>query len=237
MKDPIQAILFDLDGTLLSNNMDDFLPHYFELLGRRMAHIMRPKPFLAHLMRATRVMIANDGHATNEQVFAKAFFPVNGHLRQEVEPLFRDFYANDFPSLRRYTQRKPEARHIVQLAFDLGLKVVIATNPVFPAVAVHQRLAWAGVDDLPYDLVTTYENSWAAKPNLLYFEQVLERIRQPASATLVVGDEDMDMVAAHLGCRTFLVPGPRSDLAASTPQPTYQGTLTDLETLLQVLRS
>jgi FMN phosphatase YigB (HAD superfamily) len=182
-------------------------------------------------------MIANDGHATNQEVFGKAFYPVNGHSPEEVEPLLRDFYANDFPSLRRYTERKPEARRVVQLAFDLGLEVVVATNPVFPAVAVDQRLAWAGVDDFPYDLVTTYENSRATKPNLLYFEQVLESIGQPASATLVVGDEDMDMVAAHLGCRTFLVPGPRSDLGETTPQPTYQGTLTELETLLQALGS
>jgi FMN phosphatase YigB (HAD superfamily) len=202
-----------------------------------MAHIMPPKPFVTHLMRATGAMIANDGHATNEHVFGKAFYPVNGYTREQVEPLFQDFYANVFPRLRRYTQRRPRARHAVQLAFDLGLDVVIATNPVFPAVAVYQRLAWAGVDDLPYDLVTTYENSRATKPNLLYFEQILESLGRPSAATLVVGDEDMDMVAAHLGCRTFLVHGPRSDLAASTPQPTYQGTLTDLETLLQVLSS
>jgi FMN phosphatase YigB (HAD superfamily) len=237
MKDAIQAILFDLDGTLLSNNMDVFLPHYFELLGSHMAHIMPPKPFLAHLMRATGAMIANDGRATNEQVFSKAFYPVNGYTREQVDPLFQDFYANDFARLRTYTQRRPRARHAVQLAFDLGLDVVIATNPVFPAVAVYQRLAWAGVDDLPYDLVTTYENSRATKPNLLYFEQILESLGRPSAATLVVGDEDMDMVAAHLGCRTFLVPGPRSDLAETTPQPTYQGTLTELETLLQVLSS
>ena len=233
MNDSIQAILFDLDGTLLSNNMDVFLPHYLKLLSVRTAHIMPPERFVAHLLRATESMIANDGRATNEEVFAKAFFPVNGHSREEVEPLFRDFYANDFPKLRKYVQRKPEARRIVQLAFDLGLDVVIATNPVFPAVAVYQRLAWASVDDFPYDLVTTYENSRATKPNLLYFEHVLESIGHPPEATLVVGDEDMDMVAAHLGCRTFLVPSPRSDLAATTPQPTYQGALTKLATVLQ----
>ena len=29
MSDQIHAILFDLDGTLLDNDMDRFLPHYF----------------------------------------------------------------------------------------------------------------------------------------------------------------------------------------------------------------
>ena len=233
MKEEIRAILFDLDGTLLSNDMNVFLPHYFELLGNRVSHLVPPEPFLAHLLRATDKMIANDGHATNEEIFADAFFPFAGHSREEMEPLFRDFYANDFPVLRKYTQRKSEARPLVQLAFDLGLDVVIATNPVFPAVAVFQRLAWAGVDDLPFDLVTTYENSRATKPNLLYFEQILETLGHPPEAALVVGDENMDMVAAKLGCHTFLVPGPRSELAPTTPQPTYRGTLTDLDALLR----
>jgi hypothetical protein len=49
----------------------------------------------------------------------------------------------------------------------------------------------------------------------------------------MVGDEDMDMVAANLGCRTFLVPGPRTELDPTTPQPTYRGTLADLVALLK----
>jgi FMN phosphatase YigB (HAD superfamily) len=109
--------------------------------------------------------------------------------------------------------------------------VVIATNPLFPATAIQQRMAWAGVDGFPYRLVTTYENSRATKPNLLYYQQILEAIGQPPQACLMVGDEDMDMVAAHLGCHTFLVPGPRTELDPTTPEPTYRGSLADLVTL------
>ena len=29
-----QAVLFDLDGTLLDSNMENFLPHYFSRFGR-----------------------------------------------------------------------------------------------------------------------------------------------------------------------------------------------------------
>ena len=90
-----------------------------------------------------------------------------------------------------------------------------------------------GVADFPYRLVTTFENSRAAKPNLLYFEQILETIGHLAEESLVVGDEDTDMVAAHLGCPTFLVPGPRTKLSPTTPKPTYRGTLMDLGRLLQ----
>ncbi len=235
MKSPIRAVLFDLDGTLLSNDMDVFLPHYFRLLATRVARLVAPDEFMTHLMQASEAMLANDGHMTNEEVFAREFYPRVACSREELEPIFQDFYANDFPVLRQYTQRRPEARQVVQQAFDLGYDVAIATNPLFPATAVEQRLEWAGVDGFPYRLVTTYENSRATKPNLLYFEQILETLGHPAEAALVVGDEDMDMVAAHLGCSTFLVPGPRTELAASTPRPTYEGALAEVGALLERL--
>ena len=235
MKRQIRAILFDLDGTLLDNDMDKFLPPYFQLLSASVAHLLPPKEFMAHLMQATEVMMANDGRATNEDLFASAFYPLAGHSRQEIEPLFADFYDRDFPTLKRYTRRKPEARQIVQRAFELGYDVVIATNPLFPAMAVQHRLEWAGIADLPFRLVTSYENSRATKPNLLYFEQILKTLGHPAQAALVVGDEDMDMVAAHLGCPTFLVPGPRTALSPTTPRPAYSGTLNDVGELLERL--
>lgn len=233
MKNSVRAILFDLDGTLLDNDMDVFLPHYFRMLSARVAHLMPADAFMAHLMRSTELMLANDGRATNQDVFDAAFFPLAGHSREELEPLFQGFYADDFAALRQYTRCKPEAPQVVQQAFDLGLDVVIATNPLFPATAVEWRLEWAGVAGFPYHLVTSYENSRAAKPNLRYFQGILETIGQPADAALVVGDEDMDMVAGHLGCQTFLVPGSRTKLSSNTPEPTYRGTLGDVGVLLQ----
>jgi FMN phosphatase YigB (HAD superfamily) len=232
LPDNIQAILFDLDGTLLGNDMEVFLPHYFRALTARVADAMGPEAFMAHLMSATEVMMANDGRATNEEVFASAFYPLAGREQDEWEPVFYDFYARDFGALQEYTHCKPEARRVVQLAFDLGLKVVIATNPLFPEQAIRHRMEWAGVADFEYDLVTTYENSRAVKPNLLYFENILATIGCPAEASMVVGDENMDMVAAHLGCITFLVPGARTDLAPTTPRPAHEGTLLDLEGML-----
>jgi FMN phosphatase YigB (HAD superfamily) len=237
MTDQIQAVLFDLDGTLLANDMNVFLPHYFERLTARVAHLVAPGEFLARLRAATDRMLANDGQATNQEVFNEAFYPVAGHSREELEPILLEFYTQDFPVLQRYTRRKPEARRVVQRAFDLGYDVVVATNPLFPAIATQQRLEWAGVADFPYRLVTSYENSRATKPSLRYFEEILETIGQSPVASLMVGDEDMDMAAGRLGCATFLVRGPRTDLSPTTPSPTYQGTLADLEPLLARLRS
>jgi FMN phosphatase YigB (HAD superfamily) len=228
-----RAILFDLDGTLLDSNMDHFLPPYFSSLAARVAHIAPPKEFIAHLLAATERMLANDGRATNEEVFTAAFYPFAGHSRAELEPIFEDFYEKDFPGLRQYTRRKPEAREVVRLVFALGHKVAVATNPLFPETAVRQRLAWAGVDDFPYDWVTTYENSRCCKPNLRYFDAIAERLAVPPEASLVVGDEEMDMVSARAGFATYLVPGPATALSPATPEPTYRGSLAELARLLE----
>jgi FMN phosphatase YigB (HAD superfamily) len=230
---PYLAVLFDLDGTLLENDMDAFLPPYFQMLSSRFSHLLPPEKFLRDLMEATNVMMANDGRKTNEEVFAEAFYPMVGLPREELEPIFYAFYANDFDRLQRYTQRRPEALAAVQTAFDHGLDVVVATNPLFPAIAIGKRLEWAGVADFPYRLITTYENSRACKPNLLYFQHILEEINRAPQECLVVGDEAMDMVAGHLGCDTFLIPGPRTDLDEDTPEPTYRGTLGEVFLFLE----
>jgi FMN phosphatase YigB (HAD superfamily) len=233
MTDKFKAVFFDLDGTLLDSNMETFLSPYLKLISARIAHIMPPQEFVAELLRATGMMLTNDGQVTNEELFAAAFYPAIGRSRAEMEPIFEAFYAEDFPKLQGYTQRKPEARRVVQRVFDLGYDVAVTTNPLFPATAVMQRLAWAGVDDFPYDLITTYENSRYCKPNPRYFEDVAVRLGHPTGACLMVGDEEMDMAGALAGCPTFLVPSSATRLGADTPQPTYRGALEDVLALLE----
>jgi FMN phosphatase YigB (HAD superfamily) len=228
-----RAVLFDLDGTLLDSSMESFLPVYLKALSERVAHLFPAKPFIAHLMQATEAMAANDGRATNAEVFASAFYPYNGHERSVLEPVFDAFYAEDFPKLQVVTRTKPEARPVVELIVSLGYDIAIITNPLFPETAIRQRMAWADVVDLPWKWITTYENSRYVKPNLRFFDDVCARLGHTPRECLVVGDEHMDMVAKRSGCDTFLVRGRATALLANTPEPTYEGTLTDLAALLE----
>ncbi len=61
---------------------------------------------------------------------------------------------------------------------------------------------------------------------------ICEEINQPPEACLMVGDEDKDMVAANIGCQTFLINSVNTKMDDSMPEPTYRGTLADLGNML-----
>jgi HAD superfamily hydrolase (TIGR01549 family) len=186
----IRAVLFDLDDTLLENNMDRFMKEYFGLLTPHMAHLVPPEKFISALLHATYAMIKNNDPAiTNRQVFIDDFFPRVGWTEEKMMPLFDDFYAVQFDKLRSLTRPNPSARVAIQTAFDTGCDVVIATNPIFPETAIRQRMEWAGISDFPFKLITSYEVMHFAKPNSRYYSEILERIGRNPDECIMVGDD------------------------------------------------
>lgn len=205
-----EAVLFDLDDTLLGNSMDTFLPAYFRALTRYLEHLIPPERLIAQLMHATDAMDAHHSvQLTNEEAFASAFYPALEQDRSNLEPLFQRFYIEEFPKLRPLTCARPEARLLVQRALDEDLQVVVATNPLFPRIAVEQRLAWAGVpvDQFDYALVTTYENMHATKSHPAYYREILSRIGRRPDECLMVGDSwELDVApASSVGLRVFWI--------------------------------
>lgn len=228
----LKAILFDLDGTLIDVDLDKFIPGYLNLIANSLAHLIPPKKVVRALLKTSEIINNNDGKITNEEAFINYFFPIEGYGWEDLQPIFDIFYQNKFPELRKFTKKKPEARKVMETVFSNGYKVVIATTPALPLTAIEQRLDWAGVGDFSYALITSVENSYATKPNLLYYELIFKYLKVSAQESIMVGDEDKDMVCAKLGSQTFLVNSPSTDLKEDTPKPTYNGELKDLLDIL-----
>jgi FMN phosphatase YigB (HAD superfamily) len=233
----LRAVLFDLDDTLLGNRMDAFLPAYFQALTRYLDHLIPPERLIDYLMQATKAMDADrTRELTNEEAFASVFYPLLDQERSTVEAAFERFYAEAFPKLRSLTRRRPQAGSLVASALDHGLQVAIATNPMFPRVAVEERLAWAGVpaEDFDYALVTTYENMHATKSHLAYYREILERLDRRPGECLMVGDDwRMDILpASAVGIHVYWI-NEEDALPAPDPSLVGRGTLADLWEELQ----
>lgn len=231
----IKAVLFDLDGTLLPMDYEEFLREYMALIGSHTAHLVNPRQLMAQLLASMAVMVADtNADRTNEAVFAADFYPRLGIDAAILAPVLEDFYRNRFPLLIEATQPSAAARQAVQAVISRGLPVVVATNPIFPEMAIHERLRWAGVADLPFCHVTCYEKSHFCKPNPAYYLEVAAQIGQDPRDCLMVGnDVEEDLAAALVGMKTFLVTDCVVNTKGLTACADRQGSLAELAAWLQ----
>jgi FMN phosphatase YigB (HAD superfamily) len=224
----LRGVLFDLDGTLLDVDLDAFLRRYFLALGSVASSHFPGIAFMPALLASTSAMQRPHPGRTNKEVFDADFLARTGFDVAANHEVFDDFYRDVFPTLGDGYGPKTGARAVVETAKALGLKMAIATQPIFPAAAIAHRLAWAGLADVAFDAVTTYESMFACKPQRAYFEQTSAMIGCAPEQCLMVGDDrDIDMPASDVGMRTFYVGGD-----AETPAD-HRGTLRVLADLLQ----
>lgn len=203
----LKAVLFDLDGTLLPMDQDEFVKAYFRLLAKKLApYGYEPDKLVKAVWHGTGAMIQNDGSRTNETVFWNDFTNIFGEQARAHEPVFAEYYEKDFQQVQNSCGYTPKAAEIVRSLKAAGVRVALATNPVFPAIATESRIRWAGLEPEEFELYTTYENIGFCKPNLDYYREILRRMELDAADCLMVGnDVDEDMVAGQLGMEVFLL--------------------------------
>ena len=203
----LTTVLFDLDGTLLPMDQDVFVNSYFGNLCRKMAaYGYEPERLVKNIWKGTAVMVRNDGSVTNEEAFWNFFAGEYGEASRDHIPIFDDFYHNEFQAARSSCGFTPRAKQVIQLVKDLGLRVILATNPIFPAVATESRIRWAGFQPEMFEYYTTYENSCTSKPNPAYYREILRKCGLQAEECIMVGnDTGEDMIAESLGMRVFLL--------------------------------
>ncbi len=227
---PCKYLLLDLDGTLLPMDKEVFLRGYLRAMAARMASFAAPEDFVKYLLAATRAMVENlDPELTNAEVFRNDFFSRSGLPEKEIMAVFERFYHEDFPRLAALTGNTPLARALCLAALNQGIELVVATNPIFPLIAIEERLRWAGVGDLPFRLVTAYEAMHFCKPRPQYYREILDLLGAgPAECLMAGNDPGEDLVAGDLGIRTFLVTDHLIGRQGSDRRPDFTGRLSDL---------
>ena len=203
----LQAVLFDLDATLLPMDQDEFVRAYMQgLVTKLVPHGYDQQRLIDAVWAGTAAMVKNNGATTNEEAFWRVFCDAFGADARQDEPILDDFYHNEFQTIQQICGYTPAAAETVRALSARGVRVALATNPLFPAIATESRMRWAGLAPNDFELYTTYENISYCKPNLDYYREILRRLDLDPQECLMVGnDVGDDMVAAELGMRVFLL--------------------------------
>ncbi|MBR5538489.1 MAG: HAD family hydrolase [Clostridia bacterium] len=203
-----EAVLFDLDGTLLPMDYDGFIKGYLGLLCQKVGYLgYGAKELVGAMWQGVGAMVKNDGTMTNCDAFWKAFAGVFGDKVYEDIPVFDKFYTEEFHGAKAFTGENPLALKAVELARKAADKVVLATNPIFPSQATSSRLSWIGLSYGDFDFVTDYYNSGYCKPSPKYYVDIAQKMGVDATKCLMVGNntEEDIVAAAAAGMDTYLI--------------------------------
>lgn len=193
------TVLFDLDGTLIDLNQDEFIRLYFAVLLDRLAALGYERDFmLSAVETAIRATKRNDGTCTNEARFWQSLDEAVGGLTDTLREAILSFYSDDFAEILEKTCTPyPRSREILDAARARGLRIILATNPLFPAECTYARIRLGGMSPNDFEYITAYENSSHCKPNPDYFTELLAKLGISPKECIMVGNDTKDDFSAH----------------------------------------
>ncbi len=249
----LKAVLFDLDNTLIRFDEREFFEAYIPRISTVFSDLMSPETLITKLLLSTQMLMNNNGQMPNAEYFMSSFSQGYEGYKEEIWKRFIKFYETEFHQFRALVSVTPGVREVFVKLKEMGMKLVIASNPIWPQIVQMKRLAWAGLGDWNFELVTSIENMSYCKPHIEYYLEVCQKISEKPEGCLMVGNDPVnDLVVAKIGMKTFLVTDGsefdgselelsksiRDDTAVELIAPDFQGLLSDVpeavETLLKL---
>lgn len=223
----IQAILFNLEGTLVDVDTTDFMRNYLGILAPRFAHLLSPDKFSKQFVKSLETSQNNNNpEQTNKQKLGDDFSKAIGQSLTVLCPIFEEFYESDFPTLRCLVQPIPQGVKVVEYAIQQGFLTAVATNPILPIGAMREYIHWAGLKPESFKVIPALEDFHFFKPQLEFFQEVAERLGVKPNNCLVVSGQTQDIICQDIGMKFFLISQGAND------QADYVGNLDDLYRLI-----
>lgn len=234
----IDTLLCDLDGTLLPLPPQQFLESYFRALVKKVAPLGYEKDALIRaIWQGTAAQQSNCGEQTNYQLFWDVFLAALGKRACELEDVLLSFYQNEFASLRDELAITADRGQLVAALKGRGYDLVLASNPVFPIVAMESRMLWAGLRSADFSYISHYENSHFCKPNPRYYQEICRNIGKSPEQCLMIGNSCIqDGAFRELGGLVYLVTDQLEEAEGIDLNDWPHGPLDQLENFLDTLR-
>jgi len=208
----IKFLLLDLDGTLIKFDLDTFIQKYLFLIQDNFSNLPGAKSVPNWILGGTAAMLNSLETITNKEKFLRFFQQKSGLSEEEIWEIFLHFYHTDYNKLKEITRPMQGAKTFLESAVVAEYEPVLATQPVFPEIAIRKRLVWAGLENIPFKLITHIENMKASKPHRQYYEQILNMLDSSGEECLMIGNDiEMDMAAKQCGIQTYYLDAENSN--------------------------
>lgn len=217
------VVFFDMDGTLLNMGESAFEKEYLKrmVLFFEQRFPGKGKDIVKAVGYSAEVMKKNDGQQSNEVLFWQAFEKMTGQTRAVFEPQFLEYYATDYARIGDDYEPNPAMKALVHLLDQKGYQLVVASNPLVPQIANQQRVRWAGVDDVKWLEITSFEKYGSCKPSPQFYQEICDRLQLNPQDCIMIGNSITDDGAAQeIGMEFYLLLGenPEQNVAAYTGQ-------------------
>lgn len=201
----LKAVLLDLDNTLILFDETAFYQRFMRRIIPFFNDILPYDQFRDRLLLAIRELRRNNGQVNNRSYFLSIFCDGLAISAPLIWERFLRFYETAYDKIAVEVSTPQGIETLLEQLSARGLKLVLATNPLFPEVAVRVRLDWAGIDPDRFVLITHMENMHYVKPRIEYYQSICHMITTDPEHCLMVGnDRNNDMVAGAAGIKTFL---------------------------------
>lgn len=220
----IQAILFDLEKTLTNIDSAEFIQNYLGLLAPRFAHLLPPDKFSKQLLKSLEVTQKEPKLGqTNLQTFFDDFCKATGQSTQTLKPIFEEFYASDFPTLRCLVQVNPLAVKVVEYAIQQGFLTGAISNLIMPLSAMQEQIRWMGLEPEHFKVIASLDTSHYCKPHIEFYREIADSLGVGPESCLLVSKDPKDLVCQELGMKVFFIGEQSSEI-----QSDFVGQLDDL---------
>lgn len=203
----IKNIIFDLDGTLINTRQNDFNKLFFESVYKRFVEEgYNGKQICEIMMECISLMLKNDGKASNELVFINNLTSKTNIEKEKLEDIFNKFYCYDYGNLISCVDKINVSKTIIDILKEKGYNLILATNPLFPIIAIEKRAKWGNIDCDCFSYITSYENSSYCKPNINYYREIIDKNNLKIEETMMVGNDLIeDLIIEKLNVPCYIV--------------------------------
>ena len=235
-RENMNTVLFDLDGTLLPMDVEEFTKNYFGYIVQTMNENGRDGKFILKAIgKGVEEIVKNNGTLTNEEVFWNTFVKFYGENKLCDKTFIDSFYTNEFKNTIASCDDNPYVESIIKCCHDLNLITVLSTNPIFPKEGTLTRMSFIGLKEADFDYITTYENSNYCKPNPLYFKMLLDKFNLKSDEVILFGNNTYEdgECALLCGIKCYMV----GDYIINHPKSTHEFEHISMNEIVDVIKS